>query len=51
MGELTNFFGSNTVRIIFNNATETINELKAQSPATKIALVNKLEVENEIYKQ
>ena len=51
MGELTNFLGSDTVRIILNNSAKTINELKAQSPATKVALFDELKVENEIYKQ
>ena len=51
MGELNNFLGSDTVRIILNNAAKTINKFKAQSFATKIALVDELQVENEIYKQ
>ena len=50
MGELTNFLGSDTVRIIHNNYAKTINEFKAQNPATKVALFDELKVENEIYK-
>ena len=34
MGELTNFLGNDTVKIIHNNSAETINEFKAQSTAT-----------------
>ena len=51
MGELTNFLGNDTVRIILHNAAETINEFKNQSAATKLALVDKLHRENEIYRQ
>ena len=51
MGELTNFLGTDTVRIILNNATKNINEFKAQNSATKITLVDELKVENKIYKQ
>ena len=51
MGELTNFLGTDAVRIIFNNSAKTINEFKAQNPATGIALGGELQVENEIYKQ
>ena len=51
MGELTNFLGNDTVRIILHNTAETINEFKVQTPATIIVLVNKLHVENEIYRQ
>ena len=51
MGELTNFLGNDTVRIILHNAAETINEFKNQNPATKLALVDKLHGENEIYRQ
>ena len=51
MGELTNFLWSDTVRIILNNSTKTINEYKAQNPATKVALFDELKVKNEIYKQ
>ena len=50
MGELTNFLGNETVRIILHNAAENINEFKNQNPATKLALVDKLHGENEIYK-
>ena len=42
MGELTNFLGNDTVRLISHNAAETINEFQAQSFATKLALVDKL---------
>ena len=48
MGELTNFLGNDTVRIILHNAAETINEFNAQTPATKLVLVAKLHAENEI---
>ena len=51
MGELTNFLGNDTVTIILNNSAKTINEFKAQNPATKVALCDKLKVKNEIYKQ
>ena len=51
MGELTNFLGNDTVRIILYNAAETINEFKNQNPATKLALVDKLHGKNEIYRQ
>ena len=51
MGELTNFLGSDTVKIILHNAAETLNKFKNQNFATKLALVNKLYGENEIYKQ
>ena len=51
MGELTNFLGNDTVRIILYNAAETINEFKAQTPANKLALVDKLHGENKIYRQ
>ena len=51
MGELTNFRGNWTVRIILYNAAEILNEFKNQTPATKLALVDKLHGENEIYKQ
>ena len=51
IGELTNFLGNDTVRIILQNAAKTINEFKSQTPATKIALVDKLHVEHEIYRQ
>ena len=50
MGKLTNFLGNDTVRIILHNAPETMNEFKAQTPATKLALVHKLHGENKIYK-
>ena len=46
MGELTNFLGSDTVRIILNNSATTINEFKAQNPATEVALFNDIQVEN-----
>ena len=51
MGELSNFLGSDTDRMILNNCAKTINEFKAQNPATKVALFDELKVENEIYKQ
>ena len=51
MGELTNFLGNDTVRIILHNAAETINEFNAQTPATKLVLGDKLHAENEIYRQ
>ena len=51
MGELTNFLGNDTVRIILHNAAENINEFKNQTPATKLALVDKLHGKNEIYRQ
>ena len=50
MGELSNFLGSDTVRIFLNNSAKTIYEFKAQNPATKVALFDELKVENEIYK-
>ena len=49
MGELTNFLGNETVRIILHNAAE--NEFKNQNAANKLAIVDKLHGENEIYKQ
>ena len=51
MGELTNFFGNETVRIILHNAAETINEFKNQTAATQLALVDKLHGENKMYRQ
>ena len=51
MGELTNFLGNKTVKIILHNAAENINEFKNQNAATKLAIVDKLYGENEIYKQ
>ena len=51
MGELINFLANETVRIILHNATETRNEFKNQNAATKLALVDKLHVKNEIYRQ
>ena len=45
------FFGNETVRIILYNAAETLNEFKNQNPAIKLAIVDKLHWENEIYKQ
>ena len=51
MGELTNFLGNDTVRIILHNAAENINEFNAQTPATKLVLVDKLHAENKIYRQ
>ena len=51
MGKLTNFLGSDTVRIILNNSAKTINEFKVQNHATKAALFDDIKVENEIYKQ
>ena len=51
MGELTNFLGNETVRIILHNAAKNINEFKNQNAATKLAIVDKLHGENEIYKQ
>ena len=51
MGELTNFLGNDTIRIILHNAAETINKFKNQTPATKLALVDKLHGENKIYRQ
>ena len=51
MGQLSNFLGIDTVWIILNNSAKIINEFKAQNPATKVALFDKLKVENEIYKQ
>ena len=51
MGELTNILRNDTVRIILHNAAENINEFKNQTPATKLALVDKLLGENEIYRQ
>lgn len=46
MLELTNLFETDTVRITLNNAAKNIYEFKAQSVATKIALVDKLQVGN-----
>ena len=44
MGELTNFLGNETVRIIPHNAAETINEFKNKSPATnQHQLINYME--------
>ena len=51
MGELTNFLRNDTVRIILPNAAETMNEFKNETPATKLVLVDKLNKENEIYRQ
>ena len=51
MCKLTHFLGTDTVRIILNNSDKTMNEFKAQSSATKFALVYKLQVKNKIYKQ
>ena len=51
MGELTNFLGNKTIRIILHYAAETIIEDQAQTPATKLVLVDKLHAENKIYRQ
>ena len=50
MGQHTNFLGCYTVRIILNNADKTINKFKARNSSTKLALIDKLQVENEIYR-
>ena len=51
MGELTNFLGNETLKIILHNATETINKFQAQTPATNLVLVDNIHAENEIYRQ
>ena len=45
------FCGNDTVRIIRHNAAETLTKFKNQTPATKLALVDKLHGESEIYRQ
>ena len=51
MGDLTNFLGNDTVRILLNNATKNINEIRSQTNATKIVLADELIAGNELYKQ
>ena len=51
MGELTNFLGNDTVRILLNNATKNINEFRSQTNGTKIVLADELIAENKLYKQ
>ena len=51
MGDLTNFLGNDTVRILLNNASKNINEFRSQSTATKVVLADELITENELYKQ
>ena len=51
MGELTTYFGSDTIRTFLDEASENINKFSAQQFATKADLANDLTVKNVIYKR
>ena len=51
MGELTTFFGSDTIRTFLDEASDNINQLKDKNAATKADLAGDLKVKNVINKQ
>ena len=42
MGEITKYFGSETMKLFLDNASENIKDFKSQTPATKLYLVDDL---------
>lgn len=50
MGEITTYFGKETISIIISKAQDNLQEFFKQSKATKAAVANDLKIENEILK-
>ena len=51
MGELTTYFGSDTIRTFIDKAFDNINKLLALNTATKADLADYYKVKNVIYKR
>ena len=51
MGELTTYFGSDTIRTFLDEASDNINKFKDQNAATKAELADDLKVKNVIYER
>ena len=51
MGEITKYFGNETTKLYFDNASENIIDFKSQTPATKLDLLDEFYAKHEIYKQ
>ena len=51
MGEITKYFGNDTMKIFIDNASENIKQFNSKNLATKLELVDDLYAKNEIYKQ
>ena len=51
MGEITKYFGYETMKLFLDNASKDIKNFQSQTPKTKLALVDDLYAKNEIYKQ
>ena len=51
MGELTTYFGINTIRTFLNEASDKINKFSAQNAATKADIADDLKVKNVIYER
>ena len=51
MGEITKYFGNETIKIFLDNANENINKFNSQTPITNLTLVDDLYAQNEVYKQ
>ena len=51
MGELTTYFGCDTIRTFFDEASDNINKFSAQNAATKAELADDWKVKTVIYKR
>ena len=51
MGEISQYFGNDTMKLFLDNASENIKTFNSKNPATKLDLVDDLYTKNEIYKQ
>ena len=51
MGEITKYFGNDTMKIFIDNASENIKQFNSKNIATELELVDELYAKNEIYKQ
>ena len=51
MGEISKYFGNNTMKLFNDNASKNIKTFKSKNPATQLDLVDNLYAKNEIYKQ
>ena len=51
MGEISKYFGNDTMKLVLDNASENIKTFNSKNHATKLNLVDDLYIKNEIYKQ
>ena len=51
MGEISKYFGNDTMKLFIDNASENIKTFNSKNNTTKLDLVDDLYIKNEIYKQ